>query len=83
MGLSRWKKIFTNFFSGINIFKLKKQIEKLKKEKEKYRSVFEGVNDGIYIHDAKTGRILDFNQRACAMFGYTRAEILKKDQIAI
>lgn len=42
----------------------------------KYRAVFEGANDGIYIHDLMTGNIIDVNERACDLCGYTREEIL-------
>jgi PAS domain S-box-containing protein len=33
------------------------------------------VNDGVFVHDAETGAILDANRRAEAMYGYTRAEL--------
>lgn len=45
----------------------------------KYRAVFEGANDGIYIHDLMTGNIIDVNERACDLCGYTREEILSEN----
>ena len=39
-----------------------------------YRTVFESVNDAIFIHDLETGEIVDVNPRMCEMFGYTRDE---------
>src|SRR5262249_51999256 len=33
-----------------------------------YRELFNATNEGIFIHD-DTGRVLDVNDRGCAMFG--------------
>ncbi len=43
----------------------------------RYRNVFEGVQDAIFV-ETPSGQILDVNQRACEMFGYTRQEFLGK-----
>ena len=40
----------------------------------KYRNLFETVLDGIFISD-DTGRILEVNNGACRMLGYTREEL--------
>ena len=40
-----------------------------------FRTVFDNVNDAIYIYD-KDGRILEVNSIACAHSGYTRDELL-------
>ena len=42
----------------------------------RFRTIFESVNDGIFIINAQTGAILDANERATEMFGYTREETL-------
>jgi PAS domain S-box-containing protein len=42
---------------------------------EKYRKLFESCNDAIFIHDLE-GHIIDVNQRACRMLGYSRSELL-------
>ena len=42
----------------------------------KYRAIFDGANDGIYIHEINSGKLLDVNKRACEMHGYTREELL-------
>ncbi len=58
----------------------RRQAEKtIKTSEAKYRAIFEAANDGIYIHDIETGKILDVNEKACAMHGYTREEILSGD----
>jgi diguanylate cyclase (GGDEF)-like protein/PAS domain S-box-containing protein len=46
---------------------------------ERFRLIFDAVTDGILIQDALTGQILDANERECAMFGYTRAELQQLD----
>ena len=34
-----------------------------------FRSVFDCLNDAVFIHDVITGAILEVNQRACEMYG--------------
>jgi len=41
-----------------------------------YREVFEGVSDGVVVHDPETGEILDVNERFCEMNGYGRDELV-------
>lgn len=50
---------------------------KIVKNLDYYRSIFNEANDAIYVHDLKTGDIIDVNQKALAMFGYTRNEAFK------
>ncbi|HOU12096.1 MAG TPA: PAS domain S-box protein [Anaerolineae bacterium] len=40
------------------------------------RTVYDGVNDAIFVHDSDTGLILDTNQKACEMYGYSRDELM-------
>ena len=40
------------------------------------RALFEGIEDGIFVHDLR-GRILDVNPAACRHLGYARDELLK------
>jgi PAS domain S-box-containing protein len=49
--------------------------EALKASEANYRTVFNTANDAIFVHDAETGAILDANQKANEMYGYTVAEI--------
>jgi PAS domain S-box-containing protein len=39
-----------------------------------YRSIFNAVNDAIFVHDTETGQIVDVNQVMCEMYGFTRDE---------
>jgi len=41
---------------------------------ERFRTIFESVNDAIFIHERNTGAILDVNPRMSEMFGFTREE---------
>ncbi|MCG8701438.1 MAG: PAS domain S-box protein, partial [Bacteroidales bacterium] len=41
---------------------------------EYYKQIFNSAKDAIFIHDAKTGDIIDFNHTALDMFGYTLDE---------
>ena len=44
-----------------------------KHSEERTRAIFDSVNDAIFIH-ASDGRILDVNETACRIYGYTRQE---------
>jgi two-component system cell cycle sensor histidine kinase/response regulator CckA len=49
--------------------------ESLKASEANYRSIFNAVNDAIFVHDIETGQILDVNKKMCEMYGYTPEEI--------
>ena len=54
------------------------QAEKKQRESEqRFRSIFEGVNDAIFV-ESLSGEILDVNSRTCEMFGWSRDEMLTK-----
>jgi PAS domain S-box-containing protein len=40
-----------------------------------FRELYHSVNDAIFVHDARTGEILDVNETACEMYGYSRDEM--------
>ena len=43
------------------------------------RTIFNSINDAIFIHDIATGAILDVNQRMCELYDCTREEALNLD----
>ena len=43
---------------------------------ENYRSIFNGVNEAIFVQELFSGKIIDINQKMCEMYGYTREEII-------
>ncbi len=47
------------------------EAEKALRESEKnYRAIFDSANDAFFIHDIKTGAILDVNQKMLDMYGF-------------
>jgi diguanylate cyclase (GGDEF)-like protein/PAS domain S-box-containing protein len=46
---------------------------------EQFRNVFDSVRDAIFIHHPLSGVILDANQRAADLYGYSREEICAMD----
>lgn len=48
--------------------------EALRASEANYRAVFDTANDAIFVHDVDTGAILDTNQKATEMYGYTTEE---------
>ena len=42
-----------------------------------YRTIYESVNDAIFVHDIETGEIVDVNPRMCEMMGCTREQALQ------
>lgn len=59
----------------------RKRVEQaLQESEERYRTIFNGVRDAIFV-ETLSGQILDVNARACEMFGYSREEFLNKQVI--
>jgi diguanylate cyclase (GGDEF)-like protein/PAS domain S-box-containing protein len=46
---------------------------------ERFRFVFDAVSNGILVADAKTGTFTDVNAAGCAMFGFSREELVGSD----
>ena len=56
----------------------KKKIEdKIKELEEKYKTIFEGANEGILIADIKTKKFIFTNPAICKITGYSSKELLK------
>jgi PAS domain S-box-containing protein len=49
----------------------------LRASEASYRAIFEASEDAIFVHDLKTGRILDVNRKACEIYGYAYPEMLQ------
>ena len=56
---------------------LRTATESLIESEEKYRNVFEAKNNPLLIIDAETQEILDLNQAAFELYGYSRDEMLR------
>ena len=48
----------------------------LRKSENRLRSVFDNIQDAIFICDPETSKIVEANHRACSLLGYTREELL-------
>jgi PAS domain S-box-containing protein len=44
---------------------------------DRFRAIYDAVNDAIFIHEPETGAIVDVNQRMCDMYGMSRDEALQ------
>lgn len=51
--------------------------DELAATEEWYRNIFDGINDAVLV-ETPDGEVLDVNQRACKMFGWTHEEFLTK-----
>jgi PAS domain S-box-containing protein len=60
----------------------RKQAEEvLRESEERYRQLFEAESDAIFLIDNEDGRILEVNNAASAMYGYSREELLTKRNV--
>jgi PAS domain S-box-containing protein len=61
--------------------------EALRVSEEKFRGIFDTINDGIHIHeiepDGKPGKFIELNEVACRMLQYTREELLEHGPLDI
>ena len=55
----------------------------LAESEEKYRRVFEMIADAAFLFDAETRRMLEVNEAALRLYGYTREQFLRLKQTAI
>jgi len=60
-----------------DITERKQMEEKTRESEEKFRSIFQSVNDGIAYLD-KSGRVLDVNDKVVQIFGGSKEELLGK-----
>ena len=61
----------------IDISVQRKMDKELVESKNRFKTIFNSVNDAIFIHDKDTGEILDVNSKVCEMLGYEHDNILK------
>jgi len=53
----------------------------MRESEHKYRTLFECMGDAAFLTDEETGKIIDTNQRAEALLGLTRGQILGHGQL--
>ena len=60
----------------IDVTEQRKAETLLAEREERYRVLFESTSDALFMVERNTGRILDANQAACRLYGYTHDELL-------
>ena len=63
----------------VNRSRRKAAEDKLKESEDRFRTIFNSINDAVFIHDIETGAILNINNTTCNMYGYTREELRRLD----
>jgi PAS domain S-box-containing protein len=58
------------------VLSIQRDITERRELQRSYRDIFEGVSDGLVVHDPDTGEILEVNERYCEITGYDREELL-------
>lgn len=61
---------------GVDMTERKKAEEALKETEKKFRTLFEGANDSIFIHDL-AGNFVEANETATQRLGYSKNELKK------
>jgi len=69
-------KIIAIFIIWTDLTKLKNFEKKVQKIEERFRAIFEGSRDAIFIAD-ENARFIEVNQAACELTGYSKEELLK------
>lgn len=69
------KKIKGTLSSGEDITEKRKAQKKIEESEKRFRGIFEGVVEDIYISDT-SGNFINVNKQACRTLGYTKEELL-------
>ena len=67
---------------SVDVTEQKHMEELLKEREERYRELFNGVTDAIYLHyvsPEKPGKFIAVNEAACRMLGYTKNEFMQME----
>jgi len=59
------------------VLSIQRDVTERRELERAYQDIFEGVSDGLVVHDEETGEILEVNQRYCEMTGYDREELIE------
>jgi len=69
------------FHIARDITERKEAEEALRESENRYRQLFEAESDAVFLIENETGRILEANWSASAMYGYSRQELLGKRNV--
>jgi len=62
--------------NGLSALQRERDRKALRESEERYRQLFEAESDAVFLIDNETGRILEANSAAAALYGYSRDELL-------
>ena len=65
-------------FTALDITEHKRMEETLQENEHRFRELFDAGSDAILFIESGTGQILEANNRAAVLFGYSREELLTK-----
>ena len=73
-----WLDMFGGIFVAFcrDITERKRTESALRDSEENYRQLFEAESDAVFLIENETGRILQANTAACALYGYSHSELL-------
>ncbi len=77
--LIRDNKLVGRLFSYKDVTERMQYLAKIKDQEENYRTIFDSVNEAIFIHDKDSIKIIDVNRAACQIYQLSREELLKMD----
>ncbi len=66
---------------SIDITERKRSEEALRESEEKYRNLFEMESDAHFLIDNESGNIVEANAAAVALYGYSRGELLRMQNV--
>ncbi|OFW61904.1 MAG: hypothetical protein A2133_03125 [Actinobacteria bacterium RBG_16_64_13] len=80
-----WKEGTSTGTAGVirDVTQRKKVEQALRESEERYRQLFELESNAIVVADGESGRILEVNSAAIALYGYSRAEFLSMHHVDI
>jgi PAS domain S-box-containing protein len=65
-----------------NITERKQSEQALRESERRYRRLFNGIADAVFVHDLNGG-ILDVNREACTKYGYSKGELIQMNAVDI
>jgi len=69
--------------SWTDVTELAEAEQALRRSEEDYRGIFESAHEAVVLFDPETEEILDANRNACALYGFSREELLSMSLVAL